>query len=147
MDFRKKIENYYIITGLDHLIKIHSKCEKRVFSFENIEIKMKDNNLVIYNNLKTYDNFFTTNTCCIVSVGGLLPEHLDVEQFLNTLYILYKNKIKIVLTNTVIKLLLDIFRNHNCIYNDFSYRNICQKYKNCSNFYEIIETELILNSN
>lgn len=137
-------DNYFFVKCLNHLIKIRDSNEQRLFSFENVIIRMTSNGLKIYNNIPVNYNFLTTNMCYI-------KEHINSEKvdnkyhFLATLSILYKNNVNILFTNGIIKLLSGIFTNYSYPEYNFSYCDIYNKYHKNSEFINILKTELLLN--
>ena len=115
--------------------------QQRLFSFENFIIKMKENELKIYNNIPVSYNFLITNICYIreYTESGKID---NKYRFLSTLSILYKNDVNILLTNGIIKLLSDIFKDY--IYPEYnlSYCGIYDKYHENPEFINILRTEL-----
>ena len=102
---------------------------------------MKENELKIYNNIPVSYNFLTSNICYI-------KEYTDLEKvdnkyhFLRTLSILYKNDVNILLTNGIIKLLSDIFKDYSYPEYNLSYCDIYDKYYKNPEFINILRTEL-----
>ena len=134
--------DYFFVNSLKHLIKIRNLDEQRLFSFENVIIKMKENELKIYNNIPVSYDFLTSNICYIKEYTNL--EKVDNKyHFLRTLSILYKNGVNILLTNGIIKLLSDIFTDYSYPEYNFSYRYIYDKYHKNSEFINILRTELL----
>lgn len=136
--------NYFYIKSINHLIKIRDAEEQRLFSFENVIINIVENELKIYNNIPVCYNFLTTNRCYIKEYTD--PKYINNKcHFLSILSILYKNDVNLLLTNGIISLLSDIFKNYSYPEYNFSYRDICNKYHGHPEFINILKTELLLN--
>lgn len=133
-----RIKGYYFIKGLQHLIKINND---EIFSFDEVLIKMKGTDIIIYNNS---NNSFTTNTCYILENTCYQSYGIEIN-ILNTLGILKKNKINLLLTSYSIFILSELLKNNKKYEYNFSYIDLYNKYGNNNDFIKIIETELILN--